>query len=229
MQTGPEGVGLGLGYAFRDLGKEDRNLYLLGMFADTPYRTFLLDYSEPGLFRDGDRLRFTAFYQLRSAAHFFGIGPDREMEDGAYYQRQNCLYAFTYALPLRDHFGMSAGIGYDRTVCRESELDTDDRGGFLDDEVVVWAVMKGFVPQFFMKPKKVLLQVHVENKGTLPVTLALLRLLGSKQEILKTRDLGEDVFESLGHSYSSHLKPQTYFLPSPRPVSSILPPGYPVR
>ncbi len=112
MQTGPEGVGLGLGYAFWDLGKEERNLYLLGMFADTPYRTFLLDYSEPGLFRDGDRLRFTAFYQLRPATHFFGIGPDREMEDGAYYQRQNYLYAFTYGLPLWDHFGMSAGIGY---------------------------------------------------------------------------------------------------------------------
>lgn len=123
---GTEGIGGGPGYALWDLGREGRNLYVYSIFADTDYRLYYLDYSEPGLLKEGEKVDFTAFYQKRTGTHFFGVGPDAQMEDGAYYQRENYLFTLSYTLPFTRRFGASGGIGYDRTVIRESTLDDFD-------------------------------------------------------------------------------------------------------
>ena len=125
---GPEGYGGGLGWTFWDLGKEGRDLFLYPIVADTDYRLYFMDYREPGLVRpeDGENLSFRAFYQKRTGTHFFGVGPDAEIEDGAFYQRENYLFKLEYTFPFTKYFGFTGGIGYDRTVPRASTLDLDD-------------------------------------------------------------------------------------------------------
>jgi hypothetical protein len=128
MILGPEGYGGGLGWAFWDLGKEGRDLFLYPIFADTDYRLYFMDYREPGLLRpeDGENLSFRAFYQKRTGTHFFGVGPEAEIEDGAFYQRENYLFKLEYTCPFTKHFGAAGSIGYDRTVARASTLDLGD-------------------------------------------------------------------------------------------------------
>lgn len=89
---------------------------------------------------------------------------------------------------------LAAGIGVMDEALVEQRLDHVDQHvmnhpvavgcgrdqpffGILNDEVVIWAVMVGLVYKFFMKPKEILLQVHVENESALPVALSLLCLL----------------------------------------------------
>jgi len=127
---GPEAYGGGPGYVWWDLGRPGRRVYFYTVFADTPYRTFLFNYTEPGLMKQGEKLDFTAFYIRRTGTHFFGIGPDREMEDGAFYQRQEYLYKIEYTYPLADRLSISVGGAYNRVVSRESTLDMGDRGSF---------------------------------------------------------------------------------------------------
>ena len=105
---GPEGIGGGVGYAAYDFGKEGRSAYIYPIIADTDYRSYLFGYHEPKIIKEGDHIDLTAFYQKRTGTHFFGIGSDREMEDGAYYQRENYLYKLSYTIPVTDiFFGLS--------------------------------------------------------------------------------------------------------------------------
>lgn len=130
---GPEAVGFGIGYNWWDLGgKQGRDLSILDVFvADTPSRFYLLKYREPDLLMQNDHLDFTGFYQKRSGMHYFGVGPEAEMEDGAYYQREEYLYKLSYSIPLGSYFRFSGEIAYDRVVPRKSELE--DREDFHAD------------------------------------------------------------------------------------------------
>ncbi len=124
---GTEGIGGGLGYVFHDFGKDHRRFSIYPVFAyDTDYRILAAEYTEPSLILDRDALNFTAFYQKRTGTHYFGIGPDRRIEDGAYYQREQYLYALSYSAFLMGDFGLSGEIGYDRVVPRLSNLDDRD-------------------------------------------------------------------------------------------------------
>ncbi len=128
---GPEAIGAGPGYAAWDVGKPGRDMYLYTVFADTDYRTYMLTWREPGLLKPGERLDLTAYYQKRTGTHFFGIGPDRELEDGAYYQRENYLFGADYTLPLAGGFGITLSAFYDRVAPGKSTLR--DREAFLEE------------------------------------------------------------------------------------------------
>jgi len=148
MIFGPEGYGGGLGFVLWDFGAKDgRRLFVQPILADTDYRTYVLEYTEPSLLVENDQLDFTAFYQKRTGTHYFGVGPDPEIDDGAYYQRENYLVKLSYKLPLVQYFGITGEIGYDRTALGKSTLD--DRPDFHDDHPELDRPIEDVYPELF--------------------------------------------------------------------------------
>ncbi len=124
---GPEGTGLGLGYIWNDfLGKEDRFLQLHSVFCQTAYRQYMIEYHEPDLISDGDQLLFRAFYNRRTGVHYFGKGPDSDIDDAAYYGTENLLVTLGYSYPLPMNMGISGYLIYDNYNLKDEDLESPE-------------------------------------------------------------------------------------------------------
>ncbi|GEM_PF-5824519 len=136
MLFGPEGIGGGLGYVWHDVaGKPGRFLQVYDVFTDTAFRQYILDYVEPSLFLERDKLSALALYVNRTGSQFFGVGPDTDMDDAACYGKEIYLGRLSYTVLLPGRFGISLQGEHHRTELRDTDLDDpgfDERYPDLD-------------------------------------------------------------------------------------------------
>ena len=120
---GPEGIGGGLGYYFHDLGgKQGRDLLLHDVFTNTAYKQLLGDFTEPDFLLPGGTLNLRGYYLHRTGLHFFGIGNDTDIEDGAYYGAEIYSGRLSYEWTIARGLGLGGGAEYHRTALHDGKL-----------------------------------------------------------------------------------------------------------
>ena len=124
LLTGPEGIGTGLGFVFRDLaGKPYRDLFLHDLISNTALTQYLVDFSEPDFILKKSTLNLIYLYSHRTGVPHFGLGNRQDLDDGSYYGSETYIGRLSYEVRFGPGLGLGAGAEYHRTANHDGRLD----------------------------------------------------------------------------------------------------------
>jgi hypothetical protein len=124
MVLGPEGMGGGIGYVWHDVaGEPERFLQIYDVITDTAFQAYFVKYIEPTIFTENDQIETLILYVNRTGSHYFGIGPDTEIEDAACLGKEIYWGSLGYAFRLPADFGITISGRYHRTDLRDTDLE----------------------------------------------------------------------------------------------------------